>query len=90
MKSERHLINADTLLLQIANTPGLVDAYTILNMISNAPVVDAVEVVRCKDCQHFYYSVSSDKDGRCVQFGTYDTDPSVCLDDYCSYGERRT
>jgi hypothetical protein len=49
-----------------------------------------VEVCRCKDCKHFYHSISSDRDGRCVQFGTYDTDPSVYLTDFCSYGERRT
>ena len=48
-----------------------------------------VEVVRCKDCKHYYHSVSSYKDGRCVMFGTYDTDPSVYLNDFCSYGERR-
>ena len=48
-----------------------------------------VEVVRCKDCKHYYHSVSSGKDGRCVIFGSYDTDPSVYLTDFCSYGERR-
>ena len=47
-------------------------------------------IVRCKDCKHFYHSISSDRDGRCVQFGTYDTDPSVYPTDFCSYGERRT
>ena len=25
------------------------------NMISNVPTVDAVEVVRCKDCKHHYW-----------------------------------
>jgi hypothetical protein len=50
---------------------------------------DVVKVVRCKDCKHFYHSITSDRDGRCVQFGTYDTDPSVYGDDFCSYGERK-
>ena len=55
-----------------------------------AEMVEYVEVVRCKDCKHYYHSMYSDRDGRCSQFGTYDTDPSVYLDDFCSYGERRT
>ena len=63
---------------------------TIEEVLKQTKTVDAVEVVRCKDCKHFYQSMSSERDGRCVQFGTYDTDPSVYLTDFCSYGERRT
>lgn len=33
------------------------------DMISNAPTVDAVEVVRCKDCE-YSYNIS----GRCVVY----------------------
>lgn len=46
--------------------------------------VDAVPVVRCKECKYSY----ADLDGLCCTYG-------VCLDSivpedfYCSYGERR-
>ena len=51
--------------------------------IDATPTVDAVEVVRCKDCE---YHVSDDDVGyECGYFGVY-TRP----DDFCSYGERRS
>lgn len=56
------------------------------DMISNAPTVDAVEVVRCKDCK----------------YGDWDSEPHdaiVCMrtkdgfwrsgNDFCSYGKRK-
>lgn len=85
MTNKSKLIDADTLLLEIANSPGLVDAYKILSMISNAPAVDAVEVVRCNDCKH--YALWGD--GRFM----HHCDRHDCTaydDDYCSCGERRT
>lgn len=50
-------------------------------VIANAPTVDAVEVVRCKDCKHYWKNNPSD-------------DVPVCLasprdDAFCSEGERR-
>ena len=45
--------------------------------------VDAVEVVRCKDCKYYYYSAYA---MRCVcDFDNKEWDK----DDFCSYGERR-
>ena len=73
----------------VCNENPMASVDELLNRISNAKTVDAVPVVRCKDCKHFYHSVSSHRDGKCVQFGTYDTDQSVYLSDFCSYGERR-
>ena len=56
------------------------------DMISNAPTVDAVEVVRCRECK----------------FGDWDSEPNdamVCMrtkdgfwrsgNDFCSFGERK-
>ena len=60
------------------------DAIQILAEIEYAPTVDAVEVVRCKDCEW-----SEDYRGvilcnnSCGMFG------KVTEDDFCSYGERR-
>lgn len=46
------------------------------------PTIDAVEVVRCRDCKH------RSKSGLCNMwsvFGTVTTDDDM----YCSYGERK-
>ena len=49
-----------------------------------AEMVEYVEVVRCKDCKHYYYSAYA---MRCVcDFDNKEWDK----DDFCSYGERRT
>ena len=52
--------------------------WCVEDMIETAPTIDAVEVVRCKDCIHY------DFDMICNVTGT------VCdNDDYCSRGGRR-
>ena len=48
------------------------------------PAVDAVPVVRCKDCKHSYDSVG----GRCCAHGVC-VDCVVSDDFYCADGERR-
>ena len=49
------------------------------DVVRKAPKVDAVEVVRCKDCKHY-------NEGFCVGYHAHhDTMP----DDFCSYGERK-
>ena len=60
-------------------------ADMIEDCIENAPTVDAVEVVRCKDCNYFgghgmCYCHAADEHG---------TPIFVREDDFCSYGERR-
>lgn len=55
--------------------------YTIEDAVDNAPTVDAVPVVRCKDCKWFGLA------GCAIQI-VDDTDkPSE--DDFCSFGERK-
>ncbi len=49
--------------------------------IDEAPTVDAVPVVRCKDCIHR-------DDGSCPMDENYPWHDTKS-DDYCSYGERR-
>ena len=46
------------------------------------PTVDAVEVVRCKDCKHWTM-------GYCNHFAYYGYEPMTSEDDFCSYGERK-
>ena len=48
--------------------------------IKNAPTVDAVEVVRCKNCK--YYDAIC---GVCQNLGSETMAPS----DFCSYGEKK-
>lgn len=52
-------------------------------VIGKSPTVDAVEVVRCRDCKHYKpdeYECGCDFAGGL---------PYVKADDFCSYGERR-
>lgn len=64
--------------------------------IEHAPTIDAVEVVRCKDCIHQQKVFHEDK--RIKEGGYYicgcelaDGYSVVCLDgDFCSRGKRRT
>ena len=60
-------------------------SYTgeLMGCIEDAPTIDAVPVVRCKDC------------ARCVPYkgvpicNKWRTFPEVELDGFCSYGERK-
>ena len=84
------LIDADAL-IEEALTEGAY-GYVDALQIANAPTVDAVEVVRCKDCKHWKPSGSkagnsfSDMEyiGGC-EFSNYYRRES----DFCSYGERK-
>ena len=66
------------------------DAIEILTEIEYAPTVDAVEVVRCKDCKH----CKPDENiigayGDCDRFDRYNGNSMVQADDFCSYGEKK-
>lgn len=58
--------------------------------LQNAPTVDAVEVVRCKDCKHYRsYGPGTDgfeSFGKCLLI---DMDVDMPVNGYCCYGERR-
>jgi len=58
--------------------------------IAQMPTVDAVEVVRCKDCKHWeqYNACDGTKPHRCMNHDAIfykRTNPN----DFCSYGERK-
>ena len=61
----------------------------ICTWILTAPTIDAVPVVRCKDCKHFVQNEPYD-DCECmkwtVKWGVANTSP----DGFCSFGERRS
>lgn len=76
------LIDADALKEHVKKYTSVFAKYDwreICEMLNDAPTVDAVEVVRCKDCVYFW-------DGVC----TAHTD-AICTDEneFCSWGERR-
>lgn len=51
--------------------------------IEDTPTIDAVEVVRCKDCKHY-----EENDG--CGWLDYDYVTMMKPEDFCSYGERKT
>ena len=73
--------------------PRLIDANALMRStdkeyihkyeIALAPTVDAVEVVRCKDC--IYYGDHGDGEMACAMMILYPNKPT----DYCSLGERK-
>ena len=65
-----------------------VTALECVNIVKDAPAVDAAPVVRCKECKHY-------SDGVCEQIayimdgyyrGTFEEKRH---DDFCSYGEKK-
>ena len=52
--------------------------------LANSPTVDAVEVVRCRECKHWQICV----DG-VTTWCPLLMDKATKADDFCSYGERR-
>ena len=97
MANEKRLIDANAVMKEVercfAPPRTLLTVYEVLSgIIKNAPTVDAVEVVRCKDCKHCticYPEKQLDKEATqawlCKKYKRW-TKP----DDFCSYGERRT
>lgn len=73
------LIDADALLEKMKKT----DRYFNIKFdIEDAPTVDAVEVVRCKDCRYF------DENDCLEQFYWCNfSEDRRTPDDFCSYGE---
>ena len=64
--------------------PEIADGWNaVIDIIAHAPTVDAVPVVRCRECKHSYESIS----GRCCTMGPC-VDCIVPEDFFCSYGER--
>lgn len=53
------------------------------DMISNATTVDAVKVVRCKDCKWLY----DEMDDYCCR--SHRGLVRICENSFCSYGERK-
>lgn len=73
------LINADDLVNKIVFYTKIPIPYKerVEDAIQDMPTVDAVEVVRCKDCKHWHPSdYCTERDGLWYE------------NDFCAYGER--
>jgi hypothetical protein len=80
----------------VSENDGYLDAYkkrvipkllrNVMDWLQNQPTVDAVEVVRCKDCEKSHPELCHYKG--CIWCARYDR--YMNPDDFCSYGERRT
>ena len=96
------LIDADALKAQFRTNEGasilghcvsrLVKADT---MVDHTPTIDAVPVVRCRDCKKsMLWRMPTDKViGECLIRKMNSEDEQFCMvgaDDFCSYGERRS
>lgn len=76
---------------QIEQCVGLIDAFdAFYDALQDTPTVDAVPVVRCKDCKWFADNNDGDWFG-CWLFQTIQIIPEDTPkpDDYCRYGERK-
>ena len=76
------LIDVDKLKGKAFANPDDGEHFVYCQDIDNAPTVDAVPVVRCRDCEYIY----TDGNGyiACVKSGLYPDE-----NDYCSRGQRR-
>ena len=56
----------------------------VVNLLLHAPTVDAVEVVRCRECKYRFENNGHSKNGCPI------IDANIWIDDdcFCSYGER--
>ena len=86
------LIDADCLQLRVdlkgTNKFGMLDE-NIRDFIDTAPTIDAVPVVRCKDCKHIRPEVDA-YTGETVGYWCAELDiGSIDVDDFCSNGERK-
>ena len=93
MANEKRLIDANALMEEmkecaITRQDLYCNGYA-QTFIENAPTVDAVEVVRCKDCKQWGGVAFGNV---CRRWSAPLAGMKNCTkaDDFCSYGERRT
>lgn len=69
----------------------------IVTLLENAPTINAVPVVRCRDCKHYqhYGKTSLLENGKNVKAGwcyrriRFDEECRMPADGFCSYGQRK-
>ena len=100
MTNGKRLIDANELTERIKSYAGMftdelgfvVSLEAVLGGMEFSPTVDAVEVVRCKDCKHWYKSKEFSPFGWCCQRNDLvhvSYRDRMNPEDFCSKGERR-
>lgn len=98
MKNKTRLIDANELIKELRNKKGAFATdegnepfmeWEVEDYINDQTIIDAVEVVRCKDCKFRIDDINFVRGHYCIKRpsnGGY-----YCEDnDFCSYGERKT
>ena len=88
------LIDADALDAKLKSTYRY---FQIAGDISEAPTIDAVSVVRCRDCEHWKRCSVTMPDGGKANWGfceinldpDSDIDKTTAENDFCSFGKRK-
>ena len=87
--TEKRLIDANVLKAKAFPEYMSGEGMVFVQDIDETPTVDAVEVVRCKDCKHYHpmkpYPSYNGHTNYCCRCATV----KVGDNDFCSYGERR-
>ena len=85
--NEKRLIDADAFLEKMKRTSRYFD---VLFDVEEMPTVDAVEVVRCRECKHHYWE-QEPCHGKSVHYCKlpHMRDVEVFKDFFCYYGERK-
>jgi hypothetical protein len=97
MANEKRLIDVNALELELERTKRISKAHNmsftvnhVVSCIKNAPTVDAVKVVRCKDCKHWRHIEDGLGDCSHPRFHLDGhPDPTMEMNGFCSCGERR-
>ena len=88
MADEKRLIDANALIKE-ANAEGAY-GYIDVKQIADAPTIDAVEVVRCRDCKHLNVLNRKELYAHCPKTNTvflpFELDTR---EHFCSLGERK-
>lgn len=65
------------------------DCNHVRDFLNALPTIDAVPVVRCKDCDYGKVPFSPELKEEYVSCTFYRCEPMMKKDDFCSYGERK-
>ena len=87
LSTEKRLIDANALLEKMKRTSRYFD---VLFDVEEMPTVDAVEVVRCRDCEHHYWE-QEPCHGKSVHYCKlpHMSGVQVFKEFFCYYGERK-
>lgn len=83
------LIDTDTLISNLehtcykfsADSPCHITAKSLIRLLEIQPTIDAVPVVRCKDCKHYVLHALACRNEH--------MNGVIAMNGFCSYGERR-